>query len=148
MSTTSSLTTHICTLSFCKLLLEVDGDTIHIQFMNLPDGLLPKDLLPLLTPSDAINLIHFVFHHERLGSDFASLFFEWKDTVELQAAYKKATHLVPQDDQRLHTKLLQQLNIILIRYLKIIGSHCDTTQYDLIAFIELLEEALTRHDLP
>ncbi len=148
MSKTSSLTTHICTLSFCRILLEVAGDTIRIQFMNLPVRLPLEDLLPMLTHGDTINLIHFVFHRERLGSDFASLFFEWKDTVELQAAYKNTDPPAPLGERRLHTRLLQQLDIISMRYLKIIGSHCDTTDQELVIFFGLLEEALTRHDVP
>ncbi|MEK7648512.1 MAG: hypothetical protein AAB400_01200 [Patescibacteria group bacterium] len=142
----STFTTHICTLSFCKLRLEVDGDTIHIQFIELPEEHSGVALTSLLTPSDATDLVHFVFHRERLGVDFASLFFEWKDTIELRRKYFNVA-IVPQTcraNSPTLEGLLGHLQIVSMRYLKIIGSHCNSTDRELLAFFELLEEAIIK----
>ncbi len=120
-----SLITHLCALSVCTIRLEIDQGRIHARITDIKPRPNEKSIVQSITRTDSIDLIHFVFHRERLGVYLSALFFEWKDTIELMDEYLRAQHSAEKSQLTLYKKTISHLYIVEQRYRSIINAHFD-----------------------
>lgn len=139
MNTNGASTTHLCRLSFCTLILYVLDGALHIRFPKYAphDTEIPERSM---TDTDAVHLVHFIFHNDRLGPDLCALFFEWKETLELLEIFRKSktSGLYSASDA-----LVQHLYIVSRRYWELITSRCDL-ESDAELFLSLASAAISK----
>lgn len=141
MNKDCSVTTHMCRLSFCVLLLEVSDDTFSVKITNheLPEIGIDEAIERAMTPQDAADLIYFVFHRDRLGPDLSALFFEWKETRELLCVYQRIQDI----DHVSYARLIQHLYMSSQRYRELIISRCESV-IPCTFFLSLVSTAISK----